>query len=41
MSAFVVSKQHIDTLICAGLRSGAPGLGVFTLRWHDYRMPAP
>lgn len=33
MSAFVVSKAHIDTLVHAGLRSGHPARGGYTLRW--------
>ena len=34
MSAFIVSKAHIDTMVQAGLRVGAPARGGFTLRWR-------
>lgn len=34
MSAFIVSPAHIDALIQAGLRAGAPARGGFTLQWR-------
>jgi hypothetical protein len=34
MSAFIVDKAHIDALIQAGIRSGSPARGSYTLRWR-------
>lgn len=34
MSAFIVEKAHIDAMVQAGIRSGSPATGGFTLRWQ-------